>query len=273
MQTMNQDDLNRKTWSKTSSTRWLGKRPGFIPGERQAFELACKGLRGRPILELGVGTGRTIEFTSPLTSDYRALDYLPNMVDLCRAQYPKVRVDLGDARTLDGYPDGHFGLVTFAFNGIDAVSHADRALVLQAVRRVLAPDGVFFFSTLNLDGPEPRERPWQVPLAATWNPVVFGVRAARAARYVAINVANWVRMQKMIERGPGYAVAPLAAHAFGILAHYTTLARQLEELEEAGFDADAAVFASTAAGERLSVGDDTSEIGFFHLVTTPRPRG
>lgn len=264
-----QDDLNRRTWTKPSSIRWLDKH-GFIPGEAAAFAHVRAQLIGLPILELGVGTGRTIAFTAPLAAEYRALDYLAPMVEACRRAHPGVRVDLGDARTLDGLPDAHFGLVTFAFNGIDAVSHADRARVLAAVHRVLVPGGLFFFSTLNLDGPELRERPWQVPIQPSWNPIVFGVRAAKAARYLAYNVANWARMQPLVERGPGYAVAPLAAHGFGILAHYTDLPRQLDELAAAGFAPDVPVFASSGPCERLGPDDDTRDVGFFHLIASKR---
>jgi SAM-dependent methyltransferase len=264
-----QDDLNRRTWTKPASIRWLDRKPGFIPGERAAFDAVCARLDGKPILELGVGTGRTIPFTRPLASEYLALDYLPAMVETCRSAHPGVHVELGDARTLDGQRDGHYGLVTFAFNGIDAVSHRDRPLVFDAVRRVLAPGGIFFFSALNLDGPETRERPWDVPLVPSWNPFVFGLRAAKAGKYLAINLANWARLQRMIERGPGYAVLPLAAHDFGILAHYTTLARQLDELAEHGFAVDL-ITASSGSRERLARGDETRDVGFFHFVATKR---
>lgn len=261
-----QDDVNRDTWAQASSRTYLQRRDGFLPGEREPFAHVAARLGGRPVLELGCGTGRTMGFTSALSDDYRALDYLPEMVEACRAAHPRLRVDLGDARTLDGVPDGYFGLVTFAWNGIDAVSHADRALVLAAVRRVLAPGGMFFFSTLNLDGPDLRERPWHVPLAPSKNPLVFAVRAAKAARYVAQNCAHWMRLQPLVERGPGYAVAPLPAHGYGILAHYTTLGRQLVELADAGFAPDAQIFASVT-GAPVTLEDDTSAIDYFHIIT------
>ena len=266
-----QDNINRHTWTKASSMLWLDMQTDFIPGEREAFTSAIANLRGRPILELGVGTGRTIPFTAPLASDYRALDYLANMVDSCRARYPALRIDLGDARTLEGLPDNHFGLVTFAFNGIDAVSHADRAQVLRAARRVLVPGGVFFFSTFNLDGPEPRKRPWTepVPLDPSWNPLRLGVRSLRAARWAVVSIGNWLRMQSIIERGDGYVVAPMGAHDFGILAHYTTLSRQLDELAAAGFERGARVFSATD-GAQIDERADTSKILFFHIVATAR---
>ena len=45
-------------------------------------------------------------------------------------------MQVDDARTLTCQPDGRFGLILFSNNGIDAVSHDDRALVL---RRALVP--------------------------------------------------------------------------------------------------------------------------------------
>ena len=83
-----QDNINRHTWTKASSMLWLDMQTDFIPGEREAFTCAIANLRGRPILELGVGTGRTIPFTAPLASDYRALDYLANMLTRAASDTP-----------------------------------------------------------------------------------------------------------------------------------------------------------------------------------------
>jgi len=261
-----QDQVNRRTWSHPSARRGLGTRTGFLPGEQVPFERVRTRLARRPVLELGVGVGRTIGFTSALTDDYRAIDYVPEMVATCQAAYPELDIHLGDARSLVTMPSQHFGLVTFAWNGIDAVSHRDRLRVLGEVRRVLRPDGMFFFSTLNLDGPDIRDRPWHVPIGEG-SVIERGLRALRAAPRVAQQLINYARIRQLREHGPGYAVAPLGAHGFGIVAHYTTLAHQLDELANAGFAHAAEVYAS-ATGASVQVGDDVSGIGYFHLIAT-----
>jgi SAM-dependent methyltransferase len=261
-----QDDLNKSTWSKASSMRHLARRASFTDqGERAALNYLVEIVRGKPILDLGVGTGRTISLFKPLTLDYRALDYLPVMVEASRRQHPDASIEVGDARSLMGYPSDHFGLVSFSFNGIDAVSAADRRLVFRAVRRVLAPSGVLFFSTLNLDGPSYRERPWKIRIWRTRNPARYAWRVVRQIAGVPLDMTNWLRIRSCGERGSGYAVAPLSAHHYGVLVHYTTLKRQLEELEAEGFARDPAVFESNR-GERVSVGADMSKIDWFHIV-------
>ena len=96
---------NQATWSKASSRRALDSVVRFTdPGERAALDLIREEIRKKPILDVGVGTGRTIPLLSPLTADYRALDYLPAMVEASRRRYPGVRIDLGDARDLSDPP-------------------------------------------------------------------------------------------------------------------------------------------------------------------------
>ena len=88
---------------------------------------------------------------------------------------------------------------------------------------------------------------------------------AKQAAGMPIDFGNWLKIRGSSEEGPGYAVAPLSAHHYGVLAHYTTLARELTELEEEGFEAGAVVFDSRY-GKRVGPGDDTSRSDWFHFV-------
>jgi SAM-dependent methyltransferase len=261
-----QDKLNQATWKTKAARRDLDYNDRYTdPGEHAALAYVAELLHRRPVLDLGVGTGRTVPLLTPLTDDYRAIDYIPLMVDICRRRYPHARVDVGDARELADCPSGHFGLVQFSYNGIDAVTATDRPLVFRAVRRVLAPGGLFLFSTLNLDGPGYRDRPWRFE-PNTSNPLKFGVRLARKLRWAPVDLVNWLRLQHHIQRGPGYAVAPLSAHHWRIVAHFTTLKRQLDELEREGFARDTVAFDSKE-GARVAPVDDTSRFDWFHVVS------
>lgn len=249
-----------------ASRRYLDEGAAFTdPGERVAMDYVTDSARGKPILDLGVGTGRTIGLLGHLSPDYCALDYLPTMVEASRRRHPGMKVDLGDARSLAAYPDGHFGLVNFSFNGIDAVSGADRRLVFRAVRRVLAPEGVFLFSTLNLDGPSYRERPWRLRFWPSRNPLSHGRTFVRQVVGFPADLTNWLKIRATGEQGPGFAIAPLSAHHYGVIVHFTTLQRQLDELAEEGFERDPVVFESRH-GHRISVSDDSRDVDWFHIV-------
>lgn len=270
---LSQETTNLTTWSKLSVMHELDSIQQFTdPGERAAFDLVRGEVRGTPILDLGVGTGRTVPIFRPLTSDYRALDYSAAMVAVCRSRFPGLKVDLCDARDLGVYPSGHFGLVNFAFSGIDAVPAPDRRAVLRSAYRVLKPGGLFFFSALNIEGPSFRERPWRIRVWPTKNPVRVAVAVAKQALSMPVDLGNWLRIRKFLETGPGYAVAPLSAHHYGVLAHFTTLERQLTELEEERFRPEVAVFESRE-GRRVSVGDDTSKADWFHFIARKSSAG
>lgn len=255
-----QDLRNQAAWMTTAARKELDDNDLYTDlGEEHAIDGLRERVRGQPILDLGVGLGRTIPILAPLTDDYRAIDYMPRMVETCHERHPRARVELGDARDLTGVPSEHFGLVQFSYNGIDAIAASDRKKVFASVRRVLRPGGTFLFSALNLDGPGFRARPWHV------QPPENIVALARAARWMPRHTLNWLRTKKLDERGDGYAVAALSAHHWTIVAHYTTLARQLDELAREGFQPEVAVY-DNKAGALVKLGDDTSLFDWFHFV-------
>ncbi len=265
--------LNEATWSRRSAVESLTGPPHYTdPGERAALAYVADEVRGSPILDLGVGSGRTVSLLQWLTDDYRSLDISPEMVKATRSRYPHAHVELADARTLEGYPSCTFGLVNFSYSGIDAMPPADRRAVLNAVHRVLVPGGIFLFSVLNLNGPSFRERPWRLRIWRTKNPLKVTAQVAAQLKSFPLDLRNWLRIRHSGEYGPGYAVAPLSAHHYAVLAHFTTLDRQLAELEELGYERHGAIFDSRS-GNRVWPEKDTSDVDWFHIVARSRELG
>lgn len=141
----------------------LARRPaGFWDrGEHAALLLASSRVRGRPILDVGVGTGRTTDVLRLISDDYAAGYYAPEMSAAFARSKPDVPIRLLDARDLSALDDDRFGPTVFSCNAIDAVSHDERWHVAAEIRRVTASDGLVIFSTLNKDGMSYREIPFQ----------------------------------------------------------------------------------------------------------------
>jgi len=232
------DEVNRATWSRAAQEflqeGWSDR------GELEALLAVADTARGGPVLDLGVGAGRTVALLRLLSSDYLGLDYTPEMVALCRSRHPGVDIRVGDARALREVATGSRALVVFSLNGIDAVGHADRQRVLAEVARVLRPDGRLVLSTLNKDGPLCGCHPGTVPdlpwapgsLLPVRVPVPLPPDDERAMRAV----RNWRRLRRVSVEGDGWAIGPLPAHEFRVLAHFTTVPRALEELRAHGLE-------------------------------------
>lgn len=265
-----QDRVNQAWYADPWSVDGMARRQGFTDeGERSAFWRIADEMRGRPILDLGVGPGRTITLLRALSADYVGIDYLPTMVDAARARHPFADIRLGDARSLGGFAAGRFALVAFSYNGIDSVSHADRQRVLAEVFRVLAPGGVFWFSTLNLHGPARRYRPWRPPAPRRPQRALGWLRyALEGLRGYARVPAHWRHYRQVLplaEQGEGWAVAPFFAGEWRLLTHYVSLARQLTDLAAAGFAAAAEVY-EDATGRRLGPDHALDEVFSFNLL-------
>jgi SAM-dependent methyltransferase len=256
---------NLAVWGDRRVLREYGAGEGFLDaGERAAFEYVRERARGQPVLDLGVGGGRTVPLLVPLASRYVALDYTPAMVEVCRHRYPAIDVQLGDARDLTRFSDECFALVVFSFNGIDAVDHVGRACVLREIHRVLRPGGCFWFSTLNLEGSGPRMRPW-IP---EWprldgHPLRFAARLVRMPARMARRIRNYTRVRTQASQGEGWHTGPLSAHDYRLLMHFTSLTRELRELAEAGFTRPLVL---DNAGRPLVAGDDLHAPFWFQIL-------
>lgn len=256
------DRVNQAAWQSPETLRWFATYEGWSDaGEQVATERVAPRVQGTGILDIGVGAGRTTPLLRQLSSDYRAIDFAPAMVELCRSKYPDVDVQVGDARDLSAFADEQFGLVVFSWNGIDAVDDADRAKVLAEVHRVLRPGGVFLFSTHNKLGPGHHETPWRLSLRDIAHPR----STARRIRSLPLDARNHHRLRTLNHDAGEWSMMNAAAHHFGIVIHYTTLAHALDEVAASGFDADPEVYGSSD-GRPVRVGDDTRDVWWFQVV-------
>jgi SAM-dependent methyltransferase len=276
MTTPSSDDaatVNRDAWSGAGAVHDLDVEGWTDPGERPAMVAFADIVRGGDVLDIGVGTGRTTPLLRLVTANYRAVDFVAGMVAATGKRWPDLDVRVDDARTLQTVPDDSCDGVVFSYNGIDAVGHDERQAVYDNVRRVLRPGGAFLYSTLHKDGPAFRARPW-APAPLPWvvgslapprrGPALrSAARAARAAR-AAAGTSSWRRNEAKRVDGEDWSVAPNAAHGFGLLTHFTTVAGELARLERAGFE-PMATFAAED-GRPVHLGPVRADVHWFHVL-------
>lgn len=205
------------------------------PPEQAALTACADYARGKPILDLGVGAGRTVGALNAISADYIGVDYVEEMVAACRQRYPGVRFRNADARSLTEFHDHSFALIVFACNGISMVDHAGRLAILKEVYRLLAPGGFFVFSTYNRDNAR-YQTLFQFPyFSFTNNPVKLAARSARFFAHTAARAINRIRFKSHERRNSEYAIVNDVCHDYATLLYYISLDDQRRQLEAAGF--------------------------------------
>jgi len=255
------DAVNRRVWGDPRVIADYARPLAYTdPGEGVVIARVAELARRGPVLDLGVGAGRTVPLLLPITDDYVGVDYTPGMVERCGTRFPEVRLELADARSLDAFADERFAAVYFSASGIDAVDRDDRALILREAFRVLRPGGVFAFSTHNLSHVAVGKPPWSRTVLRGRG---FRGSVAHLVRFP-ILARNHRRLRGLSQTGDGWAILNDLAHEYGIVIHYTTLRAASAELADAGFvDLEAYDMIS---GARVTRAPETRHSWWLHLV-------
>ncbi|MEN7528803.1 class I SAM-dependent methyltransferase [Cupriavidus sp. DL-D2] len=262
-----QDEINRKAWRSGGAQRMFGALSGVTdPGEEAALAYVADDVRGQPLLDVGVGGGRTVPLLRRLSADYTAVDYTAELVEICRRNHPDVTVLHADARDLSMFPDNHFGLVMFSWNGIDAVDPSGRLAILQEFARVLRPGGLLLFSTHNMLGPGYRENLLNM---LNWpndarNALDFGLKSARVLARLPSGAFNFVRHSRLNRQYDRFGLRVCAAHRFGIVIYYTEMEAQKRALAGLGLRTEK-VFCNMH-GHEVDERDDMRRLFWFHFV-------
>ena len=64
---------------------------GLHKNEKILLDRLSGELHGKPILDLGVGAGRTTGSLLEISPDYVGVDYSPEMIRQCQARFPGVK--------------------------------------------------------------------------------------------------------------------------------------------------------------------------------------
>ncbi|RKN78946.1 class I SAM-dependent methyltransferase [Paenibacillus ginsengarvi] len=123
--------------------------------ERGHFLRMLRGSDAATLLEIGSGPGRDAFFFGQEGLDVTCTDQSPEMVKLCREKGLRAEVRSFDAL---GFADGSFDAV-FGLNCLLHVPKAELASVLQEIRRVLKPGGLFY---MGVYGGQDSEGIWEM---------------------------------------------------------------------------------------------------------------
>ena len=259
------DQINQRTWnSRDASRQFLESTSWIDPGEKAAFDRIAAACEDQPLLDIGIGAGRTIPLMLKLSSDYIGIDYTAKLLGHAQSRYPGVDLRHMDARDMSGLPSNHFALTSFSCNGIDCVGYEDRERILREMLRVTRPGGLVLFSSHNRNGPGFQDSVSNLLPRFSPNPLRFGWRTLRAIRTIPPATWNYMRHAPFHRDYEGYSIKTAAAHYFGILIVYTTLAEQLRQLTSLGFEIDS-VFESDH-GERIAENAQTSDAWWLHFI-------
>jgi len=239
-------------------------------GEMRVLLSIASEVRGKPVLDVGVGTGRTTPLLRLLTDDYVGLDYVPVMIEQARAALLGNDLRVGDVLDLREYDDGSKTLVLFSYNGLDSLDHDSRPVALANMARLTAPGGYLVYSTLNLDSPHPRRKPWTPPQRPVEKGpeglLLWAFRTFRLAVQLPLHIANRSRTRKLSRTGDGWANLPSSGSGWRLILHFTTLAKAKAEVAAAGLTLESVI---TVDGVDVTDRNSTDALYFYLVARRP----
>jgi ubiquinone/menaquinone biosynthesis C-methylase UbiE len=221
------DATNAAGYARTGTVDWYRDFDFILKPEAVILEQIAEAIKGKKLLDIGIGAGRTTKFLLEISSDYTGIDYTAECVSAARKKFPNVNLLCCDARNLEGFADSTFDFVLFSFNAIDYMIHEDRLSCLTEINRVLKPGGWFMFSTHNRDHRYFDKFPWQERK--------FDLNHIKSCLYTFAHLPRHQRMKRYEVRTEQYAIINDNAHGFSLLAYYISFAEQVKQLHEAQF--------------------------------------
>ena len=256
-------DANHSFYDNPATVEYFGTfKKELFKAEAVILDSLREEIKDRPILEIGIGGGRITEYLRCLSADYTGVDYSEKMIEFCHQRFRNLALFVCDARSMSCFEAERFSTVIFGYNGIDEVDSNDRLLILQEIHRVLKRDGVFIFSSHNLD--------WEsIPSCFRKKPSLQGglfrsIKANLVRLWVyAAGVANWC-VNRMLHKGQAVYLEYEDSPGIALPVHYINQPAQIAQLQSAGFREIQAI---SADGEPV---DDHNRGKYFMIFYVAR---
>jgi SAM-dependent methyltransferase len=123
--------------------------------ERTNFLRLLQSKGKRSLLEIGAGTGRDSKFFQDMGMTVTCIDLSPEMIKLC--QQKGLSAYVMDMASLDFPPDSFQAV--YSLNSLLHIPKADFRSVLENIKRILAPSGLFYLGVYG--GDEEFEGVWE----------------------------------------------------------------------------------------------------------------
>lgn len=258
------DDVNRNVYRRDKTIGAIQSREGkwIDRCERLILNEVADEFRGQPILDIGVGAGRTTWLLRLLSDKYIAVDLSPEMVETCRREHPGLDVRVADARDLSTFDPYSFSLVFFSFNGIDLLDRKDRLRAIDEIHRILKPGGLFLYSTGNKNGKGYDIRPGY----EFGNPGFSSIARfllhfpSYLSRYWR-SYRNWRQKRHYAEDHGSWAIGTSCAYEFSCVVHWTRPSTEREALLSAGF-----THCEFRSQHGIPITDDLTTSSYFYVM-------
>ncbi|MDM8542630.1 class I SAM-dependent methyltransferase [Desulfococcaceae bacterium HSG9] len=190
------------------------------PEEEMIFKRYETHICGKRVLDIGCGGGRIIPALKALAQDYIGIDYSVRMIKACKEKFESLKFIHCDASDMTIFNDQSFDFVLFTFNGIDCMSHEKRIKTLKEINRILKYDGIFVFSSHNLDD---RRH------VTAYN--IFDINVFNNIQ----NILSYLKVRKHQIRTETYAILSDPLAGYGHLTYFIRKPDQVIQLKQSDF--------------------------------------
>jgi SAM-dependent methyltransferase len=217
----------------------------MIPAESFALSTIAAEITNKPILDLGVGGGRTVKALTAISADYRGIDYVEEMVALCKETFPHLQFSWADARDLSLFGSNTFSLVFFSCTGICMVDHDGRIKILNEVLRVLRPGGIFIFSSGNRNRKKHHQFLRLPKCTLSVNPLRMILNVTRFLYNSVTCFLNRIKFKKLEIECAEYSLVNDTYHNYSTMIYYITQEEQMKQLASVGFSSGVEMYTET----------------------------